>query len=77
MTWFMWILAVFITMILFLNFIIAVISESYEKTMQKSRPRSFKSKVAMINERESQLTEYELQNDEYFPRYLVMRCMAS
>jgi len=39
--WFFWTVAVFLSSLIFLNFIIAVISESYEKVMQKAVARSF------------------------------------
>jgi hypothetical protein len=39
--WIFWAVAVFFSSIIFLNFIIAVISESYEKVMQKAVARSY------------------------------------
>ena len=39
--WFFWTAAVFLSSLIFLNFIIAVISESYAKVMQKAVARSF------------------------------------
>lgn len=39
--WIYWAAAVFISSIIFLNFIIAVISESYEKVMQKAIAKTF------------------------------------
>ena len=33
--WIVWIMAVFVMNVIFMNFIIAVISQSYEKVMQK------------------------------------------
>ena len=50
--WSIWILAVFIMNVIFMNFIIAVISESYGKVMQKVVASAFKAKVDMIVERE-------------------------
>jgi len=52
LTWTLWIIAVFILNIVFMNFIIAVISESYEKVMQKLVAESYKVKANMIVERE-------------------------
>lgn len=40
-----------------MNFIIAVISETYEKVMQKVEAESFKVKVDMIAERELHFTD--------------------
>jgi len=36
LAWIVWVFAVLILNVIFMNFIIAVISESYEKVMQKS-----------------------------------------
>jgi len=68
LTWSLWIIAVFILNIVFMNFIIAVISESYEKVMQKLVAESYRVKANMIVEREmllSDLSEKEMK--EYFP----------
>ena len=51
-TWSIWIIAVFVLNVIFMNFIIAVISESYEKVMQKLVAESYKVKANMIVERE-------------------------
>ena len=58
--WIFWAAAVFISSIVFLNFIIAVISESYEKVMQKATANAYKEKVNMIQERESQFSAEDL-----------------
>lgn len=39
--WISWAVAVFVSSIIFLNFIIAVISQSYEKVMQRAIAKSF------------------------------------
>jgi hypothetical protein len=72
-TWFIWVIAVFVTCLVFMNFIIAVISASYENVMAKAVARSFKEKVEMIKEREGQMSPAELKNPLYFPMYLVLR----
>jgi hypothetical protein len=56
-----------------MNFIIAVISESYEKVMQKSIAQGFKVKAKMIAERELFLNAEEIENPSYFPKYLILR----
>ena len=56
-----------------MNFIIAVISESYEKVMQKLVAESYRVKTNMIVERELLLTSIKGNEQEYFPKYLVMR----
>lgn len=57
MRWLIWVIGVFILNVIFMNFIIAVISESYEKIMQKLIASSYKVKVEMIVEREMHFTE--------------------
>jgi hypothetical protein len=50
-----------------MNFIIAVVGDSYTNCMAKREAQSLKVKVDMIIERENIMTEAELQNEEYFP----------
>jgi hypothetical protein len=71
--WFIWLTGVFIMNVIFMNFIIAVISESYEKVMQKLIAQSYKVKVDMIVDRELHLTKNDLDNPDYFPNYLILR----
>ncbi|CDW88438.1 UNKNOWN [Stylonychia lemnae] len=59
LTWIVWIVAVISLNVVFMNFIIAVISESYEKVMQKIVAESYKVKVQMIKERELFFREWQ------------------
>eukprot|EP00347_Sterkiella_histriomuscorum_P018008 403347138 len=71
--WIVWISAVLFLNIVLLNFIIAVISESYEKVMQKMVAESFKIKAELIKERESYFSHADFQNENYFPDYVIFR----
>eukprot|EP00347_Sterkiella_histriomuscorum_P014018 403362477 len=71
--WIVWISAVLFLNIILLNFIIAVISESYEKVMQKMVAESFRIKAQLIKEREYYLSEEDFQNPKYFPGYVIFR----
>eukprot|EP00347_Sterkiella_histriomuscorum_P018610 403344863 len=71
--WIVWISAVLFLNIVLLNFIIAVISESYEKVMQKMVAESFKIKAELIQERESYFNNVDFQNQNYFPDYIIFR----
>eukprot|EP00347_Sterkiella_histriomuscorum_P003812 403362845 len=71
--WIVWISAVLFLNIVLLNFIIAVISESYEKVMQKMVAESFKIKAELIIERESYFSHADFQNQNYFPDYVIYR----
>ena len=63
--------------IIFMNFIIAVVNESYESCMTKATAHSYKVKVEMIVERESIMTESDLNNTEWFPKFIVLRRKAN
>eukprot|EP00347_Sterkiella_histriomuscorum_P019929 403339764 len=71
--WIVWISAVLFLNIILLNFIIAVISESYEKVMQKMVAESYRVKAELIKERESYFSDEELNNEKYFPSYIIYR----
>jgi hypothetical protein len=58
--------------VIFMNFIIAVISQSYENCMQKSTAQSYKVKLNMISERESIMSKNNFKNKEWFPNYIVL-----
>ncbi|CDW71472.1 UNKNOWN [Stylonychia lemnae] len=73
LTWLVWVIAVISLNIVFMNFIIAVISESYEKVMQKIVAESYKVKAHMIREREQFFGKAQLSNEKLFPQYLVLR----
>ena len=46
--------------VIFMNFIIAVVSHSYENCMQSMNAQSYKNKVDLITERESLMDEADL-----------------
>ncbi|CDW88576.1 UNKNOWN [Stylonychia lemnae] len=73
LTWLIWLIAVMTLYIVFMNFIIAVISESYERVMQKLVAESYRVKANMIVERERFFTKDDLENTKYFPSYIVVR----
>ncbi|CDW73672.1 UNKNOWN [Stylonychia lemnae] len=59
--------------IIFMNFIIAVISESYERVMQKLIAESYRVKANMIVEREQFFAKEDLKSTKYFPNCIVVR----
>eukprot|EP00347_Sterkiella_histriomuscorum_P023405 403334763 len=71
--WIVWISAVLFLNIVLLNFIIAVISESYEKVMQKMVAESFRIKAELIIERESYFSHADFLSQKYFPDYVIFR----
>jgi hypothetical protein len=56
-----------------MNFIIAVISESYEKVMMKLKSEVYKQKANMIHERELHFTKIDFINPELFPYFILIR----
>ncbi|CDW85676.1 UNKNOWN [Stylonychia lemnae] len=73
LTWLIWLVAVMTLYIVFMNFIITVISESYERVMQKLVLESYILKANMIFEREQFFTKDDFKNTKYFPSYIVVR----
>ncbi|CDW82015.1 wd-40 repeat protein [Stylonychia lemnae] len=72
-SWIIWLITVLTLNIVFMNFIIAVISESYERVMQKLVAESYKVKASLIFERELLFNQIELKMEKYFPNYIVGR----
>lgn len=73
LAWLVWVVAVIILQMIFMNFIIAVISGSYEDIMQEKDSVTYRGKADLIAERELHMTEADLNNPDYFPRYIVLR----
>ena len=73
LTWGIWIALMLFGNVIFMNFIIAVVSESYENCMSKMFAQSYKVKLDMIVEKESIMTDEELENNEFFPNYILLR----
>lgn len=72
--WFVWLLIVIITCIIFLNFIIAEASASYEKVSDQLMAFILSEKSAMIQEAE-EMTFLDFKNEEKFPKYIITREM--
>ena len=73
--WVVWLIMVIVGNIIFMNFIVAVVSESYEKCMQTQKAKQYRLKCELIIEREGIMKE-ELDDKEKFPNYLVLRQSA-
>ena len=52
-TWVVWLIIIIVGNIVFMNFIIAVVNQSYENCMIKMVSHGYKVKVEMIIEREA------------------------
>ena len=61
--WIIWLLIMVVGNIIFMNFIIAVVNQSYENCMAKSVAQTFKVKIDMIVERESLMNDEDFSNN--------------
>ncbi|CDW82402.1 serine threonine protein kinase [Stylonychia lemnae] len=70
--WIIWVTSVLFLNIILLNFIIAVISQSYEKIMQRMVAQSYMAKAKLIYECELHYSRYG-KGDSHFPKYFILR----
>ena len=70
--WAVWLMVVCMTCIIFLNFIIAEASASYEKIKVNLKSEINKEKSSMVGEAEGQLP-MRFKTDLLFPKYVVVR----
>lgn len=70
--WFIWLLMIVTTCIIFLNFIIAEASNSYQKVKNRMGAELFREKTALVSEAECMLFDSQ-RTPEAFPRYIVIR----
>ena len=73
MFWFTWLILVTITCIIFLNFIIAEVSASYDTVKCKVQGLIEQDRAQLIKESEDMLTPNQKKDPLKFPRYLVRR----
>ena len=72
-TYLIWGFSVFFTSMIFMNFIIAVISDSYNQVIEYKEAHDYKQRVTMIYEREAQFNDKDFDNPIYFPSVLIVR----
>ena len=58
-----------------MNFIIAVVSESYENCMEKKEQIIFDIKLEMIAELESIMPDSVFKREDWFPKFIIIRRM--
>jgi hypothetical protein len=56
-----------------MNFIIAVVSESYESCMERKTQHIYRAKLEMIKECEDFLPEWVFAKRNWFPRFIIIR----
>ena len=70
--WIIYFMVIFLGNVIFMNFIIAVVGQSYENCMQRSVAQSFKVKLHMIREYESIMSQQEYENKDWFPNFIIL-----
>ena len=73
LAWFLWLLILIIGNIVFMNFIIAVVSQSYESCMEKKYQLIYRAKLEMIQECEDLMPDSFFKYKKLFPRFLIIR----
>jgi ABC-type sugar transport system permease subunit len=72
LTWLVWLMIMVVGNVIFMNFIVAVVSESYEKCMQRQTIEKYRRRMQMIREKEIIMTREEWANERYFPKSLIL-----
>ena len=72
MFWFYWFLTVLVSCIIFLNFLIAEVSSSYEKVMETVDAQVFQQKANLIAEAEDIYLD-NMKDEKMLTKYIVIR----
>lgn len=73
MFWVVWILMVVFSALVFLNFIIAEVSNSYQTVKKDINALIYKERATLTQEAEDIMTEGQRQDRTLFPRFFVIR----
>ena len=74
--WIIWFFIVVLTCVVFLNFIIAEASASYEKIKSRLDAEIFKAKADLITEAEN-MTFERFKTKEMLPKYIIVRSIET
>ena len=69
----MWLIIVLVGSMIFLNFIIAEVSSSYESVKHNIFGLILKERASLINESEDMMFQKSKMNKNLFPKYLIIR----
>jgi hypothetical protein len=75
LAWLLWFVILIVGNVVFMNFIIAVVSESYENCMEKKEQIIFDIKLEMIAELESIMPDWLFEREDWFPKFIIIRRM--
>ena len=75
LAWLLWFVILIIGNIVFMNFIIAVVSESYENCMEKKIQLIYTAKLDMIEECEAFMPDwfFKIYQEDWFPKFIIIR----
>ena len=73
LAWLLWLIILIIGNIVFMNFIIAVVSESYTNCMEQKLLLIYKAKLDMIEECENLMPDKFFAIKTFFPRFIIVR----
>ena len=72
--WIVWLVTILFSLLIFLNFIIAEVSNSYETVRASIQAMLYRERASLIAEAESLINaKTRRQKPNYFPRYLIAR----
>ena len=72
--WVIWVLMVIFSALIFLNFIIAEVSNSYQKVKEQINSQIYKERAGLIEEAEDIMPKATKRNDKTkFPSYIIIR----
>lgn len=71
--WIVWYCIVIMTCVIFLNFIIAEVSSSYENVKSNIDGLILKERAALIKESEEMMQKSSKTNQKLFPKFLITR----
>jgi len=71
--WTVWILMVVFSSLVFLNFIIAEVSNSYHKVLKEIDSLIYRERATLTQEAEDIMSEDQRNDRRYFPKFFVIR----
>lgn len=77
LVWVIWLVIIVVGNVVFMNFIIAVVNESYINSMSKQKAQSYRLKVPLINEQEKRIVNENIAKAKDFPNYIIVKTPAN
>ena len=71
--WFIWVMAIVFSAIIFLTFVIARVTDSYDTVNRTLDALMSRERCSMINLAEKVMPKFVKKNPKYFPNYIISR----